>query len=329
LVISLIFATINGAPPQLQNRIRRKLIYDKIEKRYKMSPIEETNINEINLVEEETDMATTMTPIEQPIDIISDLSSDNQKKFLSGSERFALIGHLGQLKRNKLVNLSLNSQKQLAVQEIKLQDLGLDPFSDHPLYTKEASSRKENPHLDESDISSGDEESKENSEVTTILPETTSALADPLPKAATIEPVVERLLSGKERQALLSPLGEVDLRRVDKLILTPVQQLAITQELELLDLGLAPFSDPTTWERLGREKQVAFNEKYLALEPSLQEFSREQFLSASPNTLSHALNMFISLPMDTLTQILKEEAFIIHNRKNIKIYSQPARSLSC
>ena len=52
--------------------------------------------------------------------------------------------------------------------------------------------------------------------------------------------------------------------------LTPRQRLAIAQELEYQQLGLAAFTDPTPWQRLSREEQLEFNRKYLALPAELQ-----------------------------------------------------------
>merc|ERR1711983_630014 len=111
--------------------------------------------------------------------------------------------------------------------------------------------------------------------LTTVAPVTTTTE----PTTTTAPPPPR--LSGKEREALIAHLGNIDLTQTDKLVLTPRQRLAIAQELEYQQLGLQPFTDPTPWQRLSREQQAAFNEKYLALRPDLQEYSKVQFTSLS------------------------------------------------
>ena len=78
-------------------------------------------------------------------------------------------------------------------------------------------------------------------------------------------------LSGKQREALISHLGNIDLRNTDKLVLTPRQRQAIAEELEYQQLGLQPFTDPTPWQLLSREQQTEFYRKFLALPRHLQE----------------------------------------------------------
>ena len=77
-------------------------------------------------------------------------------------------------------------------------------------------------------------------------------------------------LSGKERKSLISHLSDLDLETGTNLVLTPRQKLALKQELEVRRLGLAPWTDLSPWQRLTREQQKLFNEKYLALPQELQ-----------------------------------------------------------
>merc|ERR1712149_20304 len=163
------------------------------------------------------------------------------------------------------------------------------------------------------DTTSEPQEEIEDDIITTVAPDTITNAPAPLPK-----PSVPELLSGKERLSLIGHLGEVDLKKVDKLILTPRQQLALTQELELLKLGLPSFHDPTPWERLTQKEQLNFNEKYLALSPELQEFAKNQFVSASDDILLHAFRMFNKLDLELLTKVLQREADIINGKAVIK-----------
>merc|ERR1711970_919601 len=142
--------------------------------------------------------------------------------------------------------------------------------------------------------------------LTTVAPVTTTTAPPPPPTTTTTPPPPPRL-SGKEREALIAHLGNIDLTQTDKLVLTPRQRLAISQELEYQQLGLQPFTDPTPWQRLSREQQAAFNEKYLALRPDLQEYSKSQFTSLSEERQEHAFNMFLSLDIKTLTEVIEGE----------------------
>merc|ERR1711983_420711 len=147
--------------------------------------------------------------------------------------------------------------------------------------------------------------------LTTVAPvttttEITTTTAPPPPPTTTTPPPPPRL-SGKEREALIAHLGNIDLTQTDKLVLTPRQRLAIAQELEYQQLGLQPFTDPTPWQRLSRQQQAAFNEKYLALRPDLQEYSKTQFTSLSEERQEHAFNMFLSLDIKTLTEVIEGE----------------------
>ena len=81
---------------------------------------------------------------------------------------------------------------------------------------------------------------------------------------------VEDQLSGKERKSLISHLSDLDLETGTNLVLTPRQKLALKQELEVRRLGLAPWTDLSPWQRLTRDQQKLFNEKYLALPQELQ-----------------------------------------------------------
>ena len=65
-------------------------------------------------------------------------------------------------------------------------------------------------------------------------------------------------------------MPEADLRDLGRLSLSPGQRLALSQELELQQLGLPAFTDPTPWQRLSRDQQLEFNRKYLALPTHLQ-----------------------------------------------------------
>merc|ERR1712106_1272074 len=114
-------------------------------------------------------------------------------------------------------------------------------------------------------------------------------------------------LSGKEREALINHLNNVDLATIEKLVLSPRQKLALTQELEYKRLGLPAFSDPTPWQKLTRDEQRQFNEKYLALRTELQDYSKVQFTSLPEERQEHAYKMFLHLDIDTLTQVINRE----------------------
>merc|ERR1712106_897199 len=66
-------------------------------------------------------------------------------------------------------------------------------------------------------------------------------------------------------------------------------------------------NDPTPWQRLNRQQQAAFNEKYLALRPDLQEYSKAQFTALSEERQEHAFNMFLGLDVKTLTEGIEGE----------------------
>jgi len=141
---------------------------------------------------------------------------------------------------------------------------------------------------------------------TTVTPTTVAPTTTVSTTAAPTTPEPPRI-SAKERESLISHLGNVDLTSVDSLVLTPRQRLAIAQELEYQQLGLAPFSDPTPWQRLSREQQEEFNRKYLALRPDLQQYSRNQFLSLPEERQAHAYGAFLSLDTETLSTIIESE----------------------
>ena len=125
-------------------------------------------------------------------------------------------------------------------------------------------------------------------------------------------------IPGDERRAVLQKLGPVDINHLDKLDLTPRQRLAISQELEYQQLGLASFADPTPWQRLSRDQQEEFNQKYLALSPELQEFSKSQFLTLSERAQKHAYNAFLALDINSLAAVIEREMKIINSEEVAK-----------
>ena len=135
------------------------------------------------------------------------------------------------------------------------------------------------------------------------VPETTTTTTTPPPPPPTKPP----RLSGKAREALIAHLGNIDLRNTDKLVLTPRQRQAIAEELEYQQLGLQPFTDPTPWQRLSRAEQTAFNEKFLSLPRHLQEYAKTQFTSLPDDRQSHAFQMFLTLDLETLSQVIDNE----------------------
>merc|ERR1712066_1210772 len=120
------------------------------------------------------------------------------------------------------------------------------------------------------------------------------------------EGTTERL-SADTRRRLLQGVSEADLSDLARLSLSPGQRLAIAQELEYQQLGLPAFTDPTPWQRLSRDQQPEFNKKYLALAPELQEFSKNQFTNLPEDRQEHAFNMFISLDLETPSQVIENE----------------------
>jgi len=114
-------------------------------------------------------------------------------------------------------------------------------------------------------------------------------------------------LSGKEREALIAHLGNIDLRNTDKLVLSPRQRLAIAQELEYQQLGLQPFEDPTPWQRLSRQEQTLFNEKFNSLPVDVKEFAKRQFTGISEERQEHAFEMFLALDLETLVAVIRKE----------------------
>ena len=138
------------------------------------------------------------------------------------------------------------------------------------------------------------------------VPEATTTTTTPAPTTTTAPPPPPRL-SGKEREALIAHLGNIDLRNTDKLVLTPRQRQAIAEELEYQQLGLQPFTDPTPWQRLSRAEQTAFNEKFLSLPRHLQEYAKTQFTTLPDDRQSHAFQMFLTLDLETLSQVIDNE----------------------
>merc|ERR1712142_657188 len=166
-------------------------------------------------------------------------------------------------------------------------DIVVVDVTDSPVYTTIANTESvENVHSD-----MHDETTEAKKEITTVNP----------PQQTTPQ------LSAQERRALISYLSEYDLSAVDPLVLTPRQRVAILQELEHQSLGLAPFTDPTPWQRLSREQQKEFNRKYLALRSDLQEYSRKQFLSLPDDRQEHAFQAFLSVDLQTLSDTIERE----------------------
>jgi len=118
-------------------------------------------------------------------------------------------------------------------------------------------------------------------------------------------------------------LGQIDLRNTDKLILTPRQRLAIAQELEYQQLGLKPFEDPTPWQRLSRQEQTTFNDKYNALPADVQEFARRQFTDISDERQEHAFEMFLSLDLETLIAVIRKE--LVREQQALKAQEEERR----
>ena len=118
-------------------------------------------------------------------------------------------------------------------------------------------------------------------------------------------------IPGAERRILIAYLGNIDLSQddidIESLKATPREKLAIAQELELQRQGLAPFTDPTAWQRLSEDQQHEFNRKYLALPHELRMFSRDQFLTLSEKMQAKAYNAFLTLDLNSLTHILEQE----------------------
>ena len=142
-------------------------------------------------------------------------------------------------------------------------------------------------------------------EATVSPSSSTTKITVTTPPANSITPAPR--LSGKEREALINHLNNVDLATIEKLVLSPRQKLALTQELEYKRLGLPAFSDPTPWQKLTRDEQRQFNEKYLALRTELQDYSKVQFTSLPEERQEHAYRMFLHLDIDTLTQVINRE----------------------
>ena len=111
-------------------------------------------------------------------------------------------------------------------------------------------------------------------------------------------------IPGSERRALLLRL---DLESAKLEELSTRQKAALEQELSYRELGLEPWTDPSPWQRLTREQQLAFNEAYLALGDDVQEFAREMFVTVSEAQQEHAFAAFLTLDLATLTAVLEKE----------------------
>ena len=118
-------------------------------------------------------------------------------------------------------------------------------------------------------------------------------------------------IPGAERRILIAYLGNIDLSHddidIETLKATPREKLAIAQELELQERGLAPFSDPTPWQRLSKDQQNEFNRKYLALPHELRMFSRDQFMTLSDKMQTKAYTAFLTMDSDSLKYVLEQE----------------------
>ena len=114
-------------------------------------------------------------------------------------------------------------------------------------------------------------------------------------------------LTATQREELIGHLAGVNLQSGEKTVLTPDQKLAVEQELEYRRVGLPPFDDPDTWQRLSRQEQTEFNRKFRELSEELQVFSSNQFNTLPDTFLEHAFNMFILLDIQTLSQVLYRE----------------------
>ena len=141
-------------------------------------------------------------------------------------------------------------------------------------------------------------------------------------------------IPGAERRILIAYLGNIDLSQddidIESLKATPIEKLAIAQELELQRHGLAPFTDLTVWQRLSKDQQKEFNRKYLALPYELKMFSRDQFLTLSDKMQARAYNAFLKLDLNTLTHILEQEmeTFKKITTQNAGIFSKNVHELA-
>merc|ERR1712142_1312841 len=176
-------------------------------------------------------------------------------------------------------------------------DIVVVDVTDSPVYTTIANTESvENVNSETDSDDLHDETTEATEEITTVRITTVNPPHQTTPQ-----------LSAQERRALISHLSEYDLSAVDPLVLTPRQRVAILQELEHQSLGLAPFTDPTPWQRLSREQQKEFNRKYLALRKDLQEYSRKQFLTLPDDRQEHAFQAFLSVDLQTLSDTIERE----------------------
>ena len=135
-------------------------------------------------------------------------------------------------------------------------------------------------------------------------------------------------IPGAERRILIAYLGNIDLSQddidIESLKATPREKLAIAQELELQRKGLAPFTDPTPWQRLSKDQQQEFNRKYLALPHELRMFSRDQFLTLSDKMQAKAYTAFLTLDSESLKNVLEQEMETIRRMEaqNTEIFSK-------
>jgi len=232
---------------------------------------------------------TSLSPIELTTSVVTNIETTTQEKLDYTTTESA------KLQETTKVSDSLNQKTTVKrTEEIVLSvttELPTEPMPGTELSTS---------------ITSDPNTTKESQPLTEL---STTSKMTPTPTPAPIPTHVIRppYISGKEREALISYLGNVDLNKVDKLILTPRIQQAISQELEHQKLGLTPFTDPTPWQRLTRDQQKKFNRKYLALRQDLQEYSRNKFLSLSEEMQEHAYDAFLTFNIDTLAEIIESE----------------------
>ena len=68
-----------------------------------------------------------------------------------------------------------------------------------------------------------------------------------------------------------------------------------------------PSTDPTAWQLLPRAEKTAFYEKFLSLPHILQEYAKTQFTNMPDDCQAHAYQIFLTLDLDTLSQVIDSE----------------------
>ena len=79
-------------------------------------------------------------------------------------------------------------------------------------------------------------------------------------------------------------------------------------------------------QRLSREEQLSFNEKYLALPPVLQQYSKLQFTSLPEDRQEHAYRMFLVLDIETLEEVIARE---LDRQNEVETIFNDERTLTC